>query len=149
MRTQFLVGLVGIFVAIAVGTMYVPAVAWSLLVAIPLAVMGLRDYRQTRQAIRRNFPIVGNFRYLFEAIRPEINQYFVESNTDGVPFNRDTRSLVYQRAKRESDTLPFGTRLDVYAPGYEWVNHSLRPNHVDPALLRITVGGPRCTKPWP
>jgi glutamate synthase domain-containing protein 2 len=103
---------------------------------------------QKKQAIRRNFPIIGNFRYLFEAVRPEINQYFVESNTDGTPFNRDLRSLVYQRAKRQPDTVPFGTRLDVYQIGYEWLNHSLAPVTVDPATLRISVGGAQCTQPY-
>jgi glutamate synthase domain-containing protein 2 len=125
-----------------------PMVAWSFLLVGPLLARGYADLLQTRQAVRRNFPLIGNFRYLFEIIRPEINQYFVESNTDGTPFNRDTRSLVYQRSKLEPDTLPFGTKLDVNAVGYEWVNHSLAPVHVDAASLRITVGSPQCTKPY-
>ena len=86
-----------------------------------------------RQAIRRNFPLIGHFRYLLEQIRPEINQYFIESNHDGRPFSRNDRSVVYQRAKGELDTLPFGTQRDVYAVGYEWINHSLAPVHPDHA----------------
>jgi glutamate synthase domain-containing protein 2 len=110
--------------------------------------VGYFDIFQTKHSIRRNFPIIGNFRYFFEFIRPEINQYFVESNTDGAPFNRQSRSLVYQRAKNVLDTLPFGTQSNVYEVGYEWVNHSLAPTHVNPEALRVMIGGPQCTQPY-
>ncbi len=113
-----------------------------------LTLIGWMDLLQTKHSIRRNFPLIGWFRYLFEAIRPEINQYFVESNSDGRPFSRDERSLVYQRSKRVLDTVPFGTRLNVYEPGYQWVNHSMRPLHVDPKTLRVLVGGPKCSQPY-
>lgn len=123
-------------------------ILWLLIIVIPITLVGINDAFQTRQAIRRNFPVLGNFRYLLEAIRPEINQYFVESNKDGVPFSREARSIVYQRAKKAIDTLPFGTQVNVYDVGYEWVNHSMAPQHVDPASLRVTVGGPDCKKPY-
>ncbi|MCB9885012.1 MAG: FMN-binding glutamate synthase family protein [Planctomycetes bacterium] len=148
MRRQFLIVSIVLMVALAALSWVWPPVLWSLLVFGPLLAAGYQDYFQQRQAIRRNFPILGRFRYLFEAIRPEINQYFVESNTDGRPFSRDERSVVYQRAKDTLDTVPFGTRLDVYQPGYEWMNHSLAPLHVDPATLRVTIGGPACTQPY-
>lgn len=148
MRTIFVVGSL-VLTALLLGLTYLqPLVAWSFVLVGPVLVRGYQDLLQTKQAVRRNFPIIGNFRYLFELIRPEINQYFVESNTDGAPFNRDTRSLVYQRSKLEPDTLPFGTRLDVNQVGYEWVNHSLAPTHIDPSTLRITVGSPQCTQPY-
>ncbi|RYZ75880.1 MAG: FMN-binding glutamate synthase family protein [Proteobacteria bacterium] len=88
------------------------------------------------------------FRYGFEKIRPEIQQYFVESETDGTPIPRDVRSVVYQRAKQQTDTLPFGTQKDVYAEGYEWISHSLAPDHVDAKTLRVRVGGPDCKQPY-
>ena len=66
---------------------------------------------------------------MFEGIRPEIQQYFVENNTDGTPLSREYRNIVYQRAKLELDTLPFGTQRDVYRMGYEWINHSMYPTH--------------------
>ena len=94
-------------------------------------VQGLRDIRQERHAIRRNFPVLGNMRYIFEVVRPEIRQYFIESDADGVPFNREQRSKVYQRAKNMTDALPFGTRKDAYAVGYEYVCHSLFPAHCE------------------
>lgn len=148
MRQLFVLGSI-VLTVVLLGLSFVwPNVAFSFVLVGPIVLRGLVDMTQRRQAVRRNFPLIGNFRYLFELVRPEINQYFVESNTDGTPFNRDTRSLVYQRAKREPDTMPFGTKLDVNAVGYEWFNHSLAPVHAKPEDLRITVGGPQCTKPY-
>ncbi len=123
-----------------------PAVLLVLLGAI--AALTLRDLLQTRHAIRRNFPLIGRLRYLFEAIRPEINQYFIESNEDGTPFSRELRSVVYQRAKREVDSVPFGMRRDAYEPGHEWVSHSLAPSRIDERTMRTVVGGPRCKQPY-
>lgn len=121
---------------------------WASLIFGSLATIALCDIRQTRHSIRRNFPVVGHFRYLFESIRPEINQYFIESHTDGTPFNREIRSLVYQRSKSQRDTVPFGTRHDVYAPGYECVRHSLSPVRVNPEELRVVVGNSQCSQPY-
>ncbi len=134
--------------AVAGFAMVWPGVLWSLVIIGPLIILGIADMTQTRQAVRRNFPVIGHGRYLLEAIRPEINQYFVESNNDGKPFSRNDRSVVYQRAKGELDTLPFGTQRDVYAPGYEWINHSLAPKTPDHTTERILVGGPGCTQPY-
>ena len=102
---------------------------WAWVVLGPFVGLGLYDYFQVTHSILRNFPVLGHFRYLFELIRPEIYQYFVESDTEGVPFGRDERSLVYQRAKNVRDTVPFGTKVDVYKTGYEWINHSMAPVH--------------------
>ena len=116
---------------VAASALVWPPVLWSLVVVVPLMLRGVADMMQTRQAVRRNFPLIGHVRYLLEQIRPEINQYFVEIKHDGRPFSRNDRSVVYQRAKGELDTLPFGTQRDVYAVGYEWINHSLAPVHPD------------------
>ncbi|MFZ4715283.1 MAG: FMN-binding glutamate synthase family protein [Bacteriovoracaceae bacterium] len=119
-----------------------------LFISIPLFVVGIMDMRQTKHSIRRNFPVIGHMRYLLEMIRPEISQYFIESNTDGTPFSREERSLVYQRSKKVTDTLPFGTQRNVYEQGYEYVPHSINPSHIDPQTLRVTVGGKDCLKPY-
>ncbi|MCB0365040.1 MAG: FMN-binding glutamate synthase family protein [Bdellovibrionaceae bacterium] len=148
MRREFIIGLLAVIALLCVGAYYYPPTLWSLVFLGPIILIGVNDFFQTKHTIRRNFPIVGNFRYLFEAIRPEINQYFVESNTDGVPFSREQRSLVYQRSKGTLDTLPFGTQRDVYEVGFEWLNHSLHPVHVNPESLRVKVGGPDCTQPY-
>ncbi len=118
------------------------------LFVLPLVVLGLHDAFQTKKAILRNFPLLGHFRYLFELIRPEIQQYFIESETDGAPVPRETRSVVYQRAKQQTDTLPFGTQRNVYAEGYEWIAHSLAPQHLKIEDLRISIGGALCKKPY-
>ena len=97
-----------------------------LLIFLPLIIMGLYDMYQSKKTIRRNFPLLGRLRYLLESIGPEIRQYFVETDLDGKPFNRLQRSLVYQRSKKETDTMPFGTQLDVYNEGYEWINQHTR-----------------------
>lgn len=124
---------------------------WWLCAAVPLlalCALGVYDLVQTRHAIRRNYPILGNLRFLFEAIRPEIRQYFLEDDTQAAPFSRAQRSIVYQRAKKEVDKRPFGTQEDVYNDRYEWVNHSMVPAHVADSDFRVTVGGPDCTQPY-
>lgn len=148
MRRAFLVGALSVIAIHIAGAVFLPETLWILLLTGPLLILGFRDFFQTKQTIKRNFPLVGNFRYLFEAIRPEINQYFVESNTDGVPFSREQRSLVYQRAKHSLDTLPFGTQKNVYEPGYEWINHSLVPTHISSDSLRILIGGKDTKHPY-
>lgn len=119
---------------------FFPSIWWSLVILGPFIVIGFVDMLQTSHTIRRNYPVIGNLRYFMELIRPEINQYFVESNTSGTPFNRLDRSLVYQRSKGDQDTLAFGTQKNVYEVGYEWVTHSIMPTHVDPENLRVVVG---------
>jgi glutamate synthase domain-containing protein 2 len=106
---------------------------------------------QKPHTIMRNFPIVGRGRYIMEVLRPKIYQYFIESDTDGTPISRIVRSVVYQRAKEQLSTTPFGTQLNVYEPGYEWINHSLRPkdiDSIDPTSLRVNVGSDKCSKPY-
>jgi len=116
----------------------------------PLVFMGVHDMVQTRQSIKRNFPILGRLRYVFEDMRPKIQQYFVESDTDGTPINRIDRSVIYQRAKRQIDTTPFGTQLDVYSEGYEWMAHSIAPLdfHQMDHHPRVTVGNKACRQPY-
>jgi len=121
---------------------------WAFLVLIPLYFLGLYDMLQTRQSIRRLYPLLGRFRYLLESFRPEIQQYFVESDTSGAPIPREFRSLVYQRSKGDRDTRPFGTIFDVNRAGYEWVNHSMLPKHLTDTNPRVKFGGPDCLKPY-
>ncbi len=100
--------------------------SFLLLIFIPLIIMGFYDMYQSKKTIRRNFPLIGRMRYLLEGIGPEMRQYFIESDTSGKPFTRLQRNLVYQRSKKETDSMPFGTQLDVYQDGYEWINHSIK-----------------------
>ena len=114
----------------------------------PIFLLGLFDMFQKKHTLLRNFPIIGHFRYLLESIRPEIHQYFVETDNGGRPFSRDQRAIIYQRAKKQLDTRPFGTQLNVYETGYEWVNHSLTPLELDDQEMRCLIGGPDCLKPY-
>ena len=121
-----------------------------LLIFIPLIMMGLYDMFQSKQTIKRNFPLLGRMRYLLESVGPEMRQYFIETDTDGKPFNRLQRSLVYQRSKKETSTQPFGTQLNVYDVGYEWINHSVKAipfKEVD-ENPRVKIGSSQCTKPY-
>ena len=123
---------------------------WSFVVYGPLLLVGLYDFFQNRHTITRNFPVFGRLRFIMEDLRPKIYQYFIESDTDGTPFNRQNRSVVYQRAKMVDDTRPFGTELDVYQNGYEWLNHSIAAIQHNKLNLapRVTVGGPDCKQPY-
>ena len=111
-----------------------------------LTVLGIRDLVQKNHAVLRNYPISAHMRFLLEEIRPEMRQYFFESEKDGMPFSRDTRALVYQRAKMVLDKRPFGTQEDVYRDGYEWMHHSVAPKPRAEEQFRITIGGPDCTE---
>ncbi|HUD85493.1 MAG TPA: FMN-binding glutamate synthase family protein [Xanthobacteraceae bacterium] len=113
-----------------------------------LAVIGTVDLIQTRHAVLRNYPLTAHIRFILEEIRPEIRQYFLESEKDGTPFSRDKRALVYQRAKQALDKRPFGTQNDVYASGFEWLDHSMAPRPVVKEPFRIVIGGPDCAKPY-
>jgi len=123
---------------------------WSLSFFIPYIVIGIYDISQKNHAILRNFPVFGWGRYLMEALRPKIYQYFIESDIDGRPVGRIFRSLIYQRAKGDISTSPFGTQLDVNAPGYEWMNHSISAKDMKdlPNDIRILVGGQDCKQKY-
>ncbi len=113
-----------------------------------LGALGVHDVVQSRHSILRNYPVIGHLRFLFESIRPEIRQYLIENDQDEVPFSRDARSLVYQRAKGVEDKRPFGTLQRVYESGYEWLTHSAVPKHIADHDFRVTVGGPDCATPY-
>src|SRR5499433_2893825 len=109
-----------------------------------LAVVGVRDLTQSRHAILRNYPIIAHLRFIFEKIRPEMRQYFFEDDKDGLPFPRDKRAIVYQRAKGVLDKRPFGTQYDVYQARHEWLHHSVAPKEPTGEHFRISVGGEHC-----
>jgi glutamate synthase domain-containing protein 2 len=136
-------------------TALIEAVSWifpparlAYLVTVPLIGLGTYDVLQKKHAILRNFPILGHFRYGAETIRPEIHQYFVESDTDGVPFSKIKRDTIYQLAKKDVSTMPFGTRLDPNQIGAEMIGHSVWPLNPLKEEPRIKVGGLQCKQPY-
>ena len=113
-----------------------------------LTTVGLGDLLQKRHSVLRNYPILAHLRFILEEMRPEIRQYFFESETDGAPFSRDRRAVVYQRAKMQLDKRPFGTQLAVYNDGFEWMLHSFAPRPISKQPFRVTIGGPACKQPY-
>ena len=124
------------------------SVDWLFYLIAAIALLGFYDMLQTKHTVLRLYPVVGHFRYLLESIRPEIQQYFVESDINGRPVSREFRSLVYQRAKGVRDTRPFGTLFDVYRDGYEWTNHSLNPCDVHRVSSKVIFGGDQVRQPY-
>ncbi|HEX7988369.1 MAG TPA: FMN-binding glutamate synthase family protein, partial [Duganella sp.] len=141
----FVAAVVTLFAALALGAPW-----WIPAIAAALTVVGISDVMQTKRALRRNYPILAHFRFFFESIRPEIRQYLLEDDTVAEPFSRNQRSIVYQRAKMDTDKRPFGTQLDVYAPGYEWINHAIVPAPEQGHDFRIEIGNhPDCPRAQP
>ena len=134
-------------VAAALAPRHPLALALALLAGF-LGVVGICDLLQVRQSIRRNYPILAHLRFLLEYVRPEIRQYFLETDQEQTPFSRAQRSLVYQRAKGQVDKRPFGTQLDTYANNYEWINHSMAPVHPQTHDFRVLIGGDSCAQPY-
>ena len=137
----------GGFSLIASGSQSLWALAIFLLGA-GFTLIGLHDLFQTRHAVLRNYPIAAHLRFILESIRPEMRQYFFEDEKHGMPFGRDKRAIIYQRAKMQLDKRPFGTTYDVYADGFEWMSHSLAPKPLAPSDFRVRVGGPDCVHPY-
>jgi len=149
MRTPFTIVSLLIIALIAAAATQWPGAWWLLAPLLPLVAVGLLDMVQKRHSIRRNFPLIGRGRWMMESLRPYIRQYLIESDTDGAPISRMYRSIVYQRAKTAMDSVPFGTRVDTYRDGYEWIGHSMGAIDADDVGdLRVTVGGPDCTQPY-
>ena len=144
----FLLGMLTIFLMWYFQFMNFDLGKFILWVLAGLFVLGIYDVVQKKHAILRNFPLVGHFRYILESISPEIQQYFIESNTDGRPFSRNLRSLAYRRSKNANDTHPFGTQGDLNGVDYMALRHSIyaiSPDDIDP---RITIGGEACLHPY-
>ncbi|TFH73412.1 FMN-binding glutamate synthase family protein [Gammaproteobacteria bacterium LSUCC0112] len=115
---------------------------------LAFSAIGFYDLFIADSNLRKNFPVFANIRFMLERIRPEIRQYFIADNLEEAPFNRETRDLVYRRAKHLDDTLPFGTERDITAQGYLCIFHSINARHINPDNARVTIGGPQCLKPY-
>ncbi|EAR20681.1 FMN-binding glutamate synthase family protein [Nitrococcus mobilis] len=123
---------------------------WGLTISLPLALLGIYDLIQRKHNVVRNYPILAHIRFMAEAIRPQIRQYFVESDIDGAPFTHNERSTIYKRACGMDDAKPFGTELNVYNLEYEWIDHSIvaKENPDPDNMPRVAIGGPQCSKPY-
>ncbi|MDN5892706.1 MAG: FMN-binding glutamate synthase family protein [Nocardioides sp.] len=118
------------------------------LIGVGLTGLAAHDLWQRKHAVLRNYPVVGHLRYALEEIRPELQQYFIERNWDGRPYDRDTRSIIYERAKATMQEQPFGTEREVKQAGYEYLVHSIAPVPEPARTPRVLVGGPDCSRPY-
>lgn len=150
MRKRILLVLIALVAVNALSAYYAPLMSLLFLVTVPLLLIALFDSVQRKHAILRNYPLIGRTRWTIEGLRPYVQQYLIESDTGGAPISRMFRSIVYQRAKNSRDTVPFGTQLDTYGDGYEWIGHSLSAMDVEEMESdpRVCIGGPDCTQPY-
>ena len=147
-RIFILTSIITVLLVVISSLMFEP-IWWILLIIAPLIALGFSDIKQNHSSILRNFPVIGHLRFILESLRPEIMQYFVETDTEGKPFSRMFRSIIYQRSKKEMDTTPFGTQMDVYRVGYEWMAHSMYIKTPSNEIkTRLTIGGLDCKKPY-
>jgi len=138
-------------VALAIiGLVYLvwPPVLWFLILVLPLILLGIYDICQTRRNVLRLYPVWGHWRYILLSIRPMIQAYFIQTEQSGKPFSREQRFLVYSRALKTLDTLPFGTQHEVREVGYEWMSHSLSPKVPNPKHTRVVIGNEQCTQTY-
>lgn len=150
MRKQIFQVLFGIHAVIIALSLLAPFFAWLLILTIPLLLIALHDAKQKKHAILRNFPLIGRARWIIESVRPFVQQYILETDTSGAPISRMFRNIVYQRAKNSRDTIPFGTQIDTYKTGYEWIGHSLSALNVNDISSdpRVTIGSRHCKQPY-
>ncbi|HAU0707005.1 TPA: FMN-binding glutamate synthase family protein [Legionella pneumophila] len=148
MRRQWYIGFGIILLCLFALFAMLQDIVWFFAFLIPIVILWIYDVLQTKHTILRNFPVLGHVRYFLEFLRPEIQQYFIATDESELPFNRETRSMIYQRAKNVRDTIPFGTERDILSVGYTWALHSLSPKHSSEVEPRIDVGGPDCKKPY-
>jgi len=125
-----------------------PHFYWAAAVFTALSILGVRDALQKHHSVLKNYPIIGHLRWILEMIRPELRQYFFSSDTEETPFNREQRSLVYQRSKLDNDKIPYGTKTNVYENGHEWLNHSILSTTVGDDACYVTIGGKDCKQPY-
>jgi glutamate synthase domain-containing protein 2 len=150
MRKQFIYASVGLCAVTALLATQWTWMWYAFAIVFFISFIGWIDLLQTKHSLRSNFPVLGRMRWWAEWMRPKVQQYFVESDTQGAPYSRISRTVVYQRAKKVNDSVPFGTQLNVYETGYEWLNHSISPLPLDKGDHdpRVVVGGPDCKQPY-
>src|SRR6201994_5088103 len=147
MRFAALIGSLALCIPSIVAPVFLGGVGWIIVPILfaAIAAVGIHDVTQRRHSILRNYPILGHARFALEAVRPELQQYFIERNYDGRPFDRDTRTSIYERAKGIEDEQAYGTERDVGEPGYEWLLQSIHSSHPPDGIPRAPRGGPGWT----
>ncbi|SFI06809.1 FMN-binding glutamate synthase family protein [Halpernia frigidisoli] len=148
MRNKFLVWGAVLIIFSTTIALLIKADYWIPILLLIIYLIGLYNLTQTKHAILRNFPVLGYFRYFFEEISPEMQQYFIERETDGKPFPRNQRAAAYRRAKNLPDNVPFGTQLEINQRKYEGLKHSIYAKSPSEILPRVIVGNEQCSQPY-
>ena len=148
MRNKFLIWGVILVVFTLIISLLIKADYWIPILLGSIYLLGLYNLTQTKHAILRNFPVLGYFRYFFEEISPEIQQYFIERETDGKPFPKNQTAAAYRRSKNLPDTVPFGTQLEINQRKYEGLKHSIYAKSPSEELPRVIVGNEQCLQPY-
>ena len=148
LRTRFFVLSISALAGILISSFFWKPALYVLIVALPLFLIGVYDVLQSKSNILRNYPLWGHLRYILMSFRPQIQQYFIMSDQSDRPFNKEQRDLVYNRANKTLDELPFGSQYDMDTPGYEWLNQSLLPTVACKETCRVTIGNFQCAKPY-
>lgn len=144
--TVYILCVVTFLMTLPLSLIYTPMAFVAALTGL-LSILGTYDLLQRRRTVSRNYPILAHFRYFLESIGPEIRQYFIQSDTEERPFSREQRAIIYQRAKNILDKRPFGSQLEMYGEGFEWMNHSMAPVDIKSSDFRILIGK-TCKKPY-
>ncbi len=145
----YIISLLGVVSTIAIYMLGHHAIAETIFYFLIIYILvGIYDVMQKEHTILRLYPVIGHLRYMLEFIRPEIHQYFIADDKSERPYSREMRSVIYQRAKNTMDTVPFGTKHDIYTEGYEFCEHSINACHYPEENTRIIIGGPQCKKPY-
>jgi glutamate synthase domain-containing protein 2 len=148
-RRKWYIGF-GIFILAVLALLFLfhASIYWAIGFIVILAFIGIYDKTQKRHSILRNFPILGHMRFILEFFRPEVQQYFIADDQSERPFDRETRSIIYERSKGVNDTLAYGTERNILENGYEWITHSMSPKHVSEVENRIDIGGKDCIQKY-
>ncbi len=148
MRKEFMISVVIIGVALAATIFWFPNLWWISLIILPFLILGLIDYTQKSNNIRRTYPLLGRITNLLEKQRHVIQETVLLNRTEGKPFNRIQKEIVYKRAEDAVKNQPFGTQIPYDEVGREWFTHSTYPAKEINDDFRVTIGSSLCTKPY-
>ena len=123
-------------------------VLFTLIVCLPIILLGIYDWFQKSFTLTRNYPVAARIRWLFYDLRPFLRQYIVEDDVEGEPYGFEARNLVYARSRGETDTHPFGSERDMNETGYSWISHSIEPASDPDQNPRVVVGNSQTAQPY-
>lgn len=137
-----------IAIFIIVESLIYPILWLSFVVIGPLLILAAYDFFQTKNNVRRNFPLFGTINEIVKRQRHIPQEILLQKSWEGRPFTLLQQRLVKKRAEDELTSEPFGTEMDYREVGHDWLVHSLYPTENVDDDLRTTVGGSHCRQPY-